>query len=144
MTTEQPTNPESEPTGASEHTSAEPAPVEAAPDSATHPQPTPAGGLHRAVEDLEDLPAQEAQDIASHSIEGRVRRAPKMGPFFFVGAILGIALGLVLGFWLSEPEMEKRGIYIAVSVVFVTTIVELIVGGLVVYLDKRSQAAQEQ
>lgn len=115
------------------------APVASVPQAATAntDEPSPI----RIVQNLSDLSTDEADAIAAQATQTRVRRAPKLGAFFFAGAVVGIVLGLIVGLWLSDPNMVKRGIYITVSVVFVTTIVELIVGALVVYLDKRSEKA---
>lgn len=136
MTSEQPENLDPIDSDASVTQSASQAPDVAVPATGEG-DPTPI----RVVQNLSDLSDEEASAIAAQAAETQVRRAPKLGAFFFIGAIVGIILGLVFGFGLSDPNMTKRGIYITVSVVFVTTIVELIVGGLVVYLDKRSEKA---
>lgn len=58
-----------------------------------------------------------------------------------MGAVVGVVLGLMLGLSSSDPDMNKRGVYLVSIVVFVTTAVELLVGALIVYLDKRSAKA---
>ncbi|XBH21522.1 hypothetical protein V5R04_15130 [Jonesiaceae bacterium BS-20] len=145
MTSEQPEIPaplEPEATAAPETSPAAAAPEAPAAQAATEnsDEPSPI----RVVQNLSELSADEADSIVAKATETRIRHAPKLGAFFFVGAVVGIILGLLLGFWLSDPNMVKRGIYITVSVVFVTTIVELFVGALVVYLDKRSQKAESK
>ena len=151
MTSEQPEIPAPIEPEAPEATAApETSPAAEAPEAPVAPAAqTPTGNSDepspiRVVQNLLELSADEADSIVAQATETRVRRAPKLGAFFFVGAVVGIILGLIVGIWLSDPNMVKRGIYITVSVVFVTTIVELFVGALVVYLDKRSQKAESK
>ncbi len=100
--------------------------------------------LSPAVQNLEELSVQEVEEISRSALPTTVRRAPKMGRFFFLGAVVGIVLGLIFGLISSDPDMNKRGVYLVSIVVFVTTAVELLVGALIVYLDRRSAKAAAQ
>lgn len=66
------------------------------------------------------------------------RRAPKLKSFFWVGAIVGILIGLINGISTSNPTDFNRGVYITVSVAFATMITTLITAAIVLVLEKRS------
>lgn len=97
--------------------------------------------LPPAVRDVEDLTWEEVEALSRDAVPTTIRRAPKMSRFFIMGAVVGVVLGLMLGLSSSDPDMNKRGVYLVSIVVFVTTAVELLVGALIVYLDKRSAKA---
>ncbi len=95
-------------------------------------------GLTPDVRNVEELTWEEVEALSRDAVPTTVRRAPKMSRFFIMGAVVGIVLGLMLGLSSSDPDMNKRGVYLVSIVVFVTTAVELLVGALIVYLDRRS------
>lgn len=91
-----------------------------------------------AVRNVDELTWEEVEALSRDAVPTTMRRAPKMSRFFIIGAVVGIVLGLMLGLSSSDPDMNKRGVYLVSIVVFVTTAVELLVGALIVYLDRRS------
>ncbi|MEP7765954.1 hypothetical protein [Sanguibacter sp. 25GB23B1] len=89
-----------------------------------------------------DLPVPEPVDdlaaVEASAQPARLRRAPRYRAFFWTGALLGIALGVALGLWVSDPDMINRWIYVIV-IVFGTTLVTTLVAGLLAILaDRRS------
>ena len=115
-----------------------PTPADPPEDIALTVQPA---ALTPAVRNVEELTWEEVEALSRDAVPTTVRRAPKMARFFVVGAVVGIVLGLILGLSSSDPDMNKRGVYLVSIVVFVTTAVELLMGALIVYLDKRSAKA---
>lgn len=116
----------------------------------SEPQETPAASPSESTEpeiarvrDLAELSPEEAQHLENTAVYAVVRRAPKFRAFFTVGALVGIVLGLVVGFTLSEPGMVNRGIYVTVCVLFTTMMTSLVTGFIASQLDRRSVAALE-
>ncbi|WP_435298679.1 hypothetical protein [Timonella sp. A28] len=93
-----------------------------------------------AVPQQPNAPAEELAHYESTASYAVVRRAPKFKAFFLLGAILGIAVGLFVGIELSSPGMINRGIYIAVCVLFTTTMSSLAAGFIATQLDRKSVA----
>lgn len=77
-------------------------------------------------------------DLESSARPARLRRAPRYRAFFWTGALVGIALGIVLGVWISEPGMINRWIYVLVIVFSTTLVTTLVAGLLAVRADRRS------
>lgn len=92
------------------------------------------------VQDLSDLAPAEAAAIAAVAVDTTLVRVPKLGAFLRAGALVGVVVGLILGFWMSAPSLINRWIFITLTVVFVTLVVGLLAAGLYVYLDKRARA----
>ena len=78
--------------------------------------------------------------IAAVAVDTTLVRVPKLGAFLRAGALVGVVVGLILGFWMSAPSLINRWIFITLTVVFVTLVVGLLAAGLYVYLDKRARA----
>lgn len=77
-------------------------------------------------------------DLESSARPARLRRAPRYRAFFWTGALVGIALGIALGVWISEPGMINRWIYVLVIVFSTTLVTTLVAGLLAVRADRRS------
>ncbi|GAB3158954.1 hypothetical protein GCM10027059_04500 [Myceligenerans halotolerans] len=104
----------------------------------TGPEPDDQAGKPQHAE----VPLQDVVD------PGDVRRAPRYGRFLMAGAILGIAIGLGLGYYvIGTPEaqgMLKPGVYVAVTVAFTATFTTLVAGLLAVLADRRSVRRYER
>lgn len=90
------------------------------------------------VRDASELTPEQLADIEAHAIPAVKRRAPKLSAFFFVGAVVGIVGGLILGLNTSAPGVINRGVYLTVCVAFTTLITSLIAGFIAIQLDNRS------
>jgi hypothetical protein len=84
-------------------------------------------------DDPDDIAALE-----SSAQPARLRRAPRYRAFFWTGALVGIALGIILGVWISDPDMINRWIYVLVVVFSTTLVTTLVAGSLAVLADRRS------
>ncbi|MBE1874394.1 hypothetical protein [Myceligenerans pegani] len=77
-----------------------------------------------------------------------VRRAPRYGRFLMVGAVVGIVIGLALGWYaVGTPEaagMLKPGVYVAVITAFTGTLTTLAAGLLAILADRRSLRRYER
>jgi hypothetical protein len=78
---------------------------------------------------------------------GRVRRAPRYGAFFTVGAVVGVVAGLWLGLWLVDqvaaspgdgPPVLKPGVFVTVILLATTTVTLVLAGLAAVVADRRS------
>lgn len=82
-------------------------------------------------------PAQIAE-IAAHAVPATIRRAPKYKSFFWVGAVVGIVVGVWLGLTVSSGGMINRWIYVTVTTFGVTLVTVLLAGLAAVWSDRRS------
>jgi hypothetical protein len=77
---------------------------------------------------------------------GRVRRAPRYGAFFTVGAVVGVVAGMWLGLWLVDqvaassggPPVLKPGVFVTVVLLATTTVTVILAGLAAVLADRRS------
>lgn len=120
---------------------ADAAPPERPADAAPADQPEAPRGVEGGTPVADDVELAAVVDPA------RVRRAPRYKAFFWVGAVVGIVLGAVLGFWLvgqddpatGEPvPLLKPGVYISVTILGTTMVTVLLAGLLAVLADRRS------
>lgn len=116
------------------------------PDEQGHDQPGDQADDHPGDRTGEPPPAQ----VPLHEVvdPGDVRRAPRYGRFLMVGAILGIAIGLGLGYYvIGTPDaqgMLKPGVYVAVTIAFTAALTTLVAGLLAVLADRRSLRRYER
>ncbi|PZR53544.1 hypothetical protein DNL40_08600 [Xylanimonas oleitrophica] len=89
--------------------------------------------------------ASREAEVAAVVDPGTVRRAPRYKAFFWIGALLGVAIGLGLGLYLvftHDPSqgvpLFKPGVYVTVVVLATTTVTTLLAGLVAVLLDRRS------
>lgn len=76
----------------------------------------------------------------------QVRRAPRYGAFLTMGAVVGLAAGLIFGTWLvgqvdpsqGDSPLEKPGVYVTVIMASTTTLGLLVSGLLAILADRRS------
>ncbi|GEM_PF-5930676 len=80
----------------------------------------------------------EIAHIESIAVPGVVRKAPRISVFFWLGSLVGIIAGLIIGFVLTQPQAPNRWIEITVTVAFTTMVTVMIAGALFLFLDRRS------
>ncbi|GAB4087002.1 hypothetical protein GCM10028784_36320 [Myceligenerans cantabricum] len=72
----------------------------------------------------------------------QVRRAPRYGRFLGAGVIVGLVIGLAVGYYVVQtPEAEamlKPGVYVVVITAFMVTFTTIAAGLLAVLADRRS------
>lgn len=83
-------------------------------------------------------PSDDLAAVVAGAQPARVRRAPRYRAFFWCGALVGIALGIVLGLTVSEPGMINRWVYVLVTIFGTTLVTTLVAGLLAVLADRRS------
>ena len=108
-------------------------PPSSAPDDATPHDAVPASSVP------DDAPSSEQIDeIAEHAVPATIRRAPKYSSFFWMGALVGIVVGVWFGLWVSDDGMVNRWIYVTVTALGVTMVTVLLAGLAAVWADRRS------
>lgn len=126
-----------------EASAGQPGSEESAGEGKQAPLPEAGAANGPIVHDASELTPEQLADIESNAIPAIKRRAPKYKAFFWVGAIVGIVLGLILGIQSSSPGMQNRAVFLTVTVAFTTMIVCLISGFIALQLDNRSAARAE-
>lgn len=122
-------------------------PAQAVPEPPTAPSGTTVPGLGASpgagpVVIPAEGPLSDAQlaAIAASARPATIRRAPRYRAFFWVGALVGIALGVPFGLGLSYDGMVNRWIYVVVIALGTTLVTVLVAGALAALVDKRGAA----
>ncbi|MCL1871292.1 MAG: hypothetical protein FWF90_12870 [Promicromonosporaceae bacterium] len=97
-----------------------------------------------APEQPAEQPADDVE-IRSFVDPATVRRAPRYKPFFIVGVVAGIVIGLAFGEHLlntfvpgRDLPLGKPGVWLTVVVMGTTALTTLITGVLLITIDRRS------
>lgn len=125
----------------------DPAPLEAdhvPADAAPADDRAPAAAADTDGSSEGDAPAsEEPQDVTLLVDPDRVRRAPKVTVFLWVGALVGAVVGLIFSTWLidvsgSAETLMKPGVYVSVTVLGGIALGLGVAGLLAVIADRRS------
>lgn len=125
-----------------------PAPSGSAQDAAAQDATSPAADAAspRAVDAAVEIPAEgplsdeQIAAIAASAQPATIRRAPRYRAFFWTGALIGIALGVALGLWVSSESLVNRWIYVVVTTLGTTLVTVLLAGACAVWVDRRGAA----
>lgn len=86
------------------------------------------------------LSDEQIAAIAASAQPATIRRAPRYRAFFWTGALIGIALGVALGLWVSSESLVNRWIYVVVTTLGTTLVTVLLAGACAVWVDRRGAA----
>jgi hypothetical protein len=96
---------------------------------------------HSAVGDAAAAGAAEEHVLVDPT---RVRRAPRYATFLWLGGVVGVVLGILLGMSMLDDDdplaapVLKPGVFVSVIVLATTTAAVLLAGLVAVLLDRRS------
>jgi len=113
-------------------------------DAAPAEDVAPAAGAGTDGTPEGDAPAsEEPQEVTLLVDPDRVRRAPKVTVFLWVGALVGAVVGLIFSTWLidvsgSAETLMKPGVYVSVTVLGGIALGLGVAGLLAVIADRRS------